>query len=388
MTADPNKSAAVGCGVLLGFMLAGVAGMGLAAVAGQNNAPFWVVGLAFFGCPILFLAGAVVVGLRRAGRPGSGVTEEQAAAAREAGPLAAGCFVVATCSFGGAIAADALGAPAWLVPVAFLGPPVVLAYLAWPYLRTVNERMTRAAPSPERAAATAVPPPPKPSLLDPTPAADFPTVPPDPSTPGADLARRLPAAGPSAGCGCAATVGFAAFWNGVVSVFVWQAAAGVLAGKPEWFLILFLIPFVLVGLAALLAAVLGVLVWAVSLLAGAVVVEVDAHPFVPGGVYRGRVTQRGLARLARVGVALAGEEAATYQAGTSESTSTWAVGEVPAEATSPVPPVEFTIAVPADAMHSFAAAKNKVTWTVRVAGRVLGWLPYSATYAAVVRPPE
>jgi len=38
------------------------------------------------------------------------------------------------------------------------------------------------------------------------------------------------------------------FWNGIVSVFVYQAYAGWRTGHPEYFLTLFLIPFVLVGL--------------------------------------------------------------------------------------------------------------------------------------------
>lgn len=386
MAAEKNTSARAGCGVALGFILAAFAGMGLAMLAGLNNAPFWVVGLVFFGCPMLFLVGAIVVGIRRAGQPGSGVTEEQAVAARIVGPVAVGFVLVGLCSFGAVFAAAELGAPGWLVPVAFFAPGVLFTALAWPYLRTLPERLRRAAPSPERAAATAAAPP-KPSLLDPTPAADFPTVPADPSEPGSYLAHRLPAAGPSAGCSCAAVLGFAAFWNGIVSVFVWQAAQGVIAGKPEWFLILFLIPFVLVGVGALLAVAVMALAWVVSLLAGRVVVEVDAHPFAPGGAVRGRVTQRGPARVTRVSVTLTCEEAATYQAGTSESTARQVVAEVPAEASDAALPLDFAVTVLAGAMHSFAAHKNKVTWAVRVTGRVLGWLPYGATFDAVVRPP-
>ncbi len=41
----------------------------------------------------------------------------------------------------------------------------------------------------------------------------------------------------------------AAIWNGIVSIFVWQVVQGWRNGNPEWFLTIFLIPFVLVGLA-------------------------------------------------------------------------------------------------------------------------------------------
>ncbi|OGV59747.1 MAG: hypothetical protein A2X45_16585 [Lentisphaerae bacterium GWF2_50_93] len=38
------------------------------------------------------------------------------------------------------------------------------------------------------------------------------------------------------------------FWNGIISIFVWQAALGWMKGRPEWFLSIFLIPFVLLGM--------------------------------------------------------------------------------------------------------------------------------------------
>ncbi len=40
----------------------------------------------------------------------------------------------------------------------------------------------------------------------------------------------------------------AAFWNGIVSVFLWQIVLSFRRGDPEWFLCLFMTPFVLVGL--------------------------------------------------------------------------------------------------------------------------------------------
>ncbi|HWH69403.1 MAG TPA: DUF3592 domain-containing protein, partial [Candidatus Sulfotelmatobacter sp.] len=43
-------------------------------------------------------------------------------------------------------------------------------------------------------------------------------------------------------------IGIALFWNGIVSVFVTQVVKSWRSGHPEWFLTLFMIPFVLVGL--------------------------------------------------------------------------------------------------------------------------------------------
>ena len=44
------------------------------------------------------------------------------------------------------------------------------------------------------------------------------------------------------------TVFFAVFWNGIVSVFLLQVVKSHQRGDPEWFLTVFLIPFVLVGI--------------------------------------------------------------------------------------------------------------------------------------------
>ena len=121
---------------------------------------------------------------------------------------------------------------------------------------------------------------------------------------------------------------------------------------------------------------------------GPLTVEVDAHPFAPGGRYAGHVRQGGLFRLSQVGVALVCTEAATYQAGTTESTDKREVSRHVAELPEPLPacPTDFAVAVPADAMHSFAAKKNAITWTLSVWGRVLGALPYSRSFQVVVRP--
>ena len=44
------------------------------------------------------------------------------------------------------------------------------------------------------------------------------------------------------------TLAFCVIWNGIVAVFVVMAVRGHLAGQPDWFLTLFIIPFVLIGL--------------------------------------------------------------------------------------------------------------------------------------------
>jgi hypothetical protein len=45
-----------------------------------------------------------------------------------------------------------------------------------------------------------------------------------------------------------------------------------------------------------------------------------------------------------------------------------------------------TLTVPPDAMHSFESPHNKITWTLRVKGRVGGVLPYQREYPVIVLP--
>lgn len=379
-----------GCAVMAGWFLAMIAGFVGAVVAISFDAPPWVVIPVFFGPAVLFIAGGVVLGVRHARKAAAEnpLAAEQAAVLSLVLPLVLGFFAVAALAFGAVFVARLANAPGWAEPVAFLLPGVLFAVLAWPAMRTLGERMKRAAPSPERQAAIAAPRPVTTNFHPgPAPAAD-PALPPDPTFPGRTLAVRLPPADVSAGCACAGVLGMALFWNGIVSVFVWQAAAAWVAGRPEWFLMVFLIPFVLIGVVLVVVTAVMAVVWVVSLLTGKIVVEVDGHPFVPGGTYRGLVTQGGLVRVTRAAVELVCEESATYQAGTSESTATEVVAEVPAGPRDPdaALPLDFAVTVPADAMHSFAAAKNKIRWKLKVYGRVLGFLPYGGAFEVVVRP--
>jgi MFS family permease len=377
--------------VTVGLVLSGATGFAGAVLAGAVlNAPLWVIPLVLFGPPVLYTVALGILLARRARRHGyGGVTPEQRAAVPLVVPVVVAFLVVGGLSFAGVLVAQMLNAPGWVVPVVFFAPAVLLPLFAWPYLKALPGRLRRAAPSPERAAALARKPAPRATPL-PRPAdpAAFPTVPADPSTPGRHLARRLPSADVPAGCVALGVFAMAAFWNGIVSVFVWQVVQGFRNGRPEWFQVVFLIPFVLVGLALIVGFVAAVASWVISLLAGSVTVEVDDHPFRPGRTYSGHIAQTGLCRLMRVGVELTCEEAATYQAGTSESTDKKVVARHPAEPAEPNPatPLDFTVTVPADAMHSFDAAKNRIGWSVKVRGRVLGVLPYTRSYTVIVHP--
>ena len=148
-------------------------------------------------------------------------------------------------------------APVWLAAVAFFAPVVafflIFGLVKVPRLLRQMREAARNAPSPESAAARAagegvevgtkvvVEPPDAPD--------DTPTVRHAATRLGRMLAYRLERVGSprSVQFGCA--IGMAAFWNGIVAVFVVEAIEkGQRQGNIPWFDVLFLIPFVLIGL--------------------------------------------------------------------------------------------------------------------------------------------
>lgn len=391
MTPRPPLSRETGCllcsfGVLLVFVGGAMAVVvGLLVFGGQlpNNGPERLVLL----LPLVLLAvGGVALryGLPavRRPRPPVPVNPAEQAMARAAAPSAVGYFVVTVLSMGGVIVAQfAFNAPQWVIPIIFFGPPVIFTVLVRPIMRRLPGQVARATPSPERQAAEATAPPPEP---EPEFGERPDTLADEPGT-GRVLAYALDHAGASPVLGCVGMLAVALFWNGIVSVFVWQVVTAVRNGQPDWCLTVFLIPFVLIGLTLAGGTVLAGYIWVLSLLVGRLRVEVSAHPLYPGGRFALHVGQRGPVPLTRVAVELVCTEAATYTAGTSQSTDTKVAARHTAGDWAGGLPATVEVEAPADAMHTFTATKNEIRWTVRVAGRVFG-LPYHDEFRVTVGP--
>jgi hypothetical protein len=316
-----------------------------------------------------------------------------------AGCLIGGFLLAGLVGMGLALAALQANAPAWVVPAVFFAPPVLyvlaLAVFVLPgFVRKLREA-AKNAPSPESVAATAgesAESLARPTPDDPLPRSDTPTVPVAPVAPGKTLAYRLHRTGMPAGCQFGCALAGAAFWNSIVGVFVYQVIdkwnRGVVV---QWFEVLFLVPFVLVGVVLILGVVAAAFKWLLSLLVGTVEVELSAHPLAPGMRAQLHVAQSGPFPLGRVGVALVCAEEASYVAGTSKSTARQEVVNAPVADPRHSPeggavPLAAEFTVPAGAMHSFDAPNNKIVWTVRVAGRVLGLFPYSDEFGVTVAP--
>ena len=183
-----------------------------------------------------------------------------------------------------------------------------------------------------------------------------------------------------------AMVLFACIWNGIVSVFVWQAVQGLRAGRADWVLTVFMVPFILVGL-----ALVGGVVYTTLALANP-----RPHFTLTPGRPRLRDELRvewkfsgKVSRIRRLRIVLRGREEATYQRGTDtvtdkktfaahdlvDTTNDWEIGRGVAE-----------ILVPEDTMHSFEATHNKIVWTLEVEGEIRRWPDVDDAFPITILP--
>ncbi|HUT14008.1 MAG TPA: hypothetical protein VMY42_26205 [Thermoguttaceae bacterium] len=221
---------------------------------------------------------------------------------------------------------------------------------------------------------------------------DFPGVPAGgeiTNSPGTKLQFRLPIS-TSPGWAVFGAAMVCLLWNGIVSVFVVVVVRGHLDGEPNWFLTLFMIPFVLVGIGLIVYFIRQFLV---ATGVGPTTLEISDHPLHPGEQCRLLVCQSGRLDVNSLTVLLVCEEEATYRQGTNTRTETREVHRqtvlrhedfevrrgLPFEA-------ECALSVPPGAMHSFKSDHNEIGWTLLVQGDVAGWPDYQRAFPIIIRP--
>lgn len=179
---------------------------------------------------------------------------------------------------------------------------------------------------------------------------------------------------------------FASIWNGIISIFIWQAIQGFLSGDPEWVLTIFLIPFVVIGLALIVG------VFYTILASFNPRPRLTISPGAPrlGTRLRAEWSFRGKAsRIHHLRIVLEGHEKATYRRGTDTHTDREAFISLDLVDTS----AEWEIArgsvdveIPEDTMHSFSAANNAVVWSLHLQGEIARWPDVSETFDIEVLP--
>jgi uncharacterized protein DUF3592 len=187
--------------------------------------------------------------------------------------------------------------------------------------------------------------------------------------------------------GKALGLGFAAvFWNGIVSVFLWQVIASWKSGQPNGCLTTFLIPFVLVGLGLIFAFCRQLLV----LFNPRPLLTLSPGVLAPGETAYLQWRFAGAAgRVRRLKILFEGREEARYRRGTSTYTDRNTFASVTVLDTAQ--PFEIAngstgFSVPAGSVPSFAATHNKVVWSLKVQCEIPAWPDSEEEYEVVVRP--
>lgn len=210
------------------------------------------------------------------------------------------------------------------------------------------------------------------------------------NSPGTFLAYRLPIDSPESwtllGIGM-----FAGLWNAVLVVLIINAGIDLLGGRTDLLLLGLLVPFAVVGGAAIVVFTRRLIVASAI---GTTQVEISGQPLHPGGAYDVLLAQGGAGTLESLDMSLELEEQATFRLGTDTRTERLVVWRQPIGSWRGVeraPGTRFearaTATIPATAMHSFATEHNAVRWALVVRGTTPRWPPFVRVFPLVVFPP-
>ena len=183
------------------------------------------------------------------------------------------------------------------------------------------------------------------------------------------------------------------FWNGIVGVFLFHFFSDWRRGRADWFLGVFLIPFVLVGL--------GLLCWFLY----QILALANPRPrlvltpgrLFPGGMVRLQYGFSGaVQRIDRLTAELVGREAATYRRGTRSYTDRSVFARIPLLETTDRAAMrsgEAETAIPLDVPPAFKGLNNRMEWFLRVRGEIARWpdvndeFPVDLTARAIAAQP-
>lgn len=197
-------------------------------------------------------------------------------------------------------------------------------------------------------------------------------------TKGGSVGRRL--------LGLLGAILLAAFWNGIVSVFVWQAQKEWQRGGSPWFLTIFLIPFVLIGI----GLIIHIFYRFFAIFSPRYAVSIGNRHLTPGaGTTVSWRREGGGGEPRRLSWWLVGREEATYRRGTDTRTDTAIFFErslFDTQTRLMMPKGEVELSLPADAVPSFRGRHNKVRWFLLLHADVPGRPDVRDEYEVDVKP--
>ena len=178
----------------------------------------------------------------------------------------------------------------------------------------------------------------------------------------------------------------ALFWNSIISVFIVEAGSGWRHGSPDYFLSIFLIPFVLIGVFLIGATVHQFL----ALFNPQITLTISAAALCPGEEFTLNWVLKGRTeRLRSLTVKLQAEEVVTYRRGTQTSTDRsvfYSRELLRTTALFSLLQGEVKGVLPAESIPSFNAPNNQIVWQIVVQGEIPHWPDLLETYTLKIAP--
>ena len=178
----------------------------------------------------------------------------------------------------------------------------------------------------------------------------------------------------------------AVFWNGIVSIFLFHMIAGFRQGRPEWFLVFFLIPFELVGL-----FFIGMVIHRLLALSNPrPVLRLDSSTATPGDSLdlNWEITGN-VRRIRNLKMQFIGMESCRYTVGTSTYTDQDIFYEqllVDTDNSREMLTGSVLLKIPSNAMHSLKLNHNEIKWLLKVKGEIKRWPDIDDEFPLVVLP--
>ncbi len=179
----------------------------------------------------------------------------------------------------------------------------------------------------------------------------------------------------------------AIFWNGIVSVFLFGMFEDLTDGKIEFmdiFLVLFMTPFVLVGV----ALIVGIGYTFMALFNPRPTLTVSNSGVALGDTFRVRWKFTGNTNSIRqLKIFLHGQEQASYTRGTNTYTDNETFAKLMLIDTTNFVDIatgDAELTIPSDTMHSFSASDNKIIWSLELSGDIAWWPDVNASFPFTV----
>ena len=179
---------------------------------------------------------------------------------------------------------------------------------------------------------------------------------------------------------------FSLFWNGIVSIFVLQVITEWGQGNQPWFMTLFMIPFLLVGIGTAGGVIYMFLAMfnpkPTVIVSDATIILGDS--FVMDWNFSGSISS-----IRKLQIQLVGTEWAQYRQGTNTVTDEkefHCEDVFVTEQSAEMQAGKVEIVIPQQTMHSFNASNNKIKWMLKLKGDIPRWPDVNQKYEFTVLP--